>query len=105
MKVNEDSVEIALQDKVKLFSDEFYVDELILKKPENIEKLMDEIDEVIPGVYAAIYKFINAKGVFTEFVQQINCVREGKIGVSVFGVEEHCVIDEFFSWFVWMFSG
>lgn len=68
MKVNEDSVEIALQDKVKLFSDEFYVDELILKKPENIEKLMDEIDEVIPGVYAAIYKFINAKGVFTEFV-------------------------------------
>ena len=67
---------------------------------------MDEFEEIVPGVYGTIYKYIPSQGraYAEEFAIEVKFPNDHEIMVGIYAKELTCIMDEYLNWFNWIFK-
>jgi hypothetical protein len=76
----------------------------IIREPEYLPKIVDEIAEIVPGTFAAVYRAVDNDGGTEEFAAQIQFLAPGEMLINVWGKSMSYTVDEYLRFFEWVFG-
>lgn len=98
------SIDNFLKDKELLNGLEFPYNTDIIREPEYLPKIVDEIAEIVPGTFAAVYRAVGEGGATEEFAAQIQFLAPGEMLINVWGKSMSYTVDEYLRFFEWVFG-